>query len=86
MVPSAALVNGDLEFLDFSFFRTAMHFIRRVYYFCFAGSVDAFAAVLGGSEKIVVKDQIFVFDVVNINIRNGFNNTTGIFLPLTLLF
>ena len=55
----------------------------------YAGSIDAFAAVLGGNArqtKDIVADEIFIFDVVNINVRNGFNNTTGTLLaPLKYL-
>ena len=45
------------------------------------GSVDAFAAVLGprgGNVQNVVAGQIFIFDVINVNIKGGYDVTTGI--------
>ena len=50
-------------------------------FFFFTGSVDAFAAVLGqrdSGKQDEVSYEIFIFDIVNVNIRGGYNSTTGL--------
>ena len=47
---------------------------------CVLGSVDAFAAVLGARashNQDITTNEIFIFDVVNVNIRGEYNSTTG---------
>ena len=53
------------------------------------GSVDAFAAVLGprdSGKRDIIGKEIFVFDVVNVNIRGGYNSTTGTFFGFPLVY
>ena len=49
-------------------------------YFFRAGSVDAFAVALGeraSDREDLTEGGIILFDVVNVNIRGGYNSTTG---------
>ena len=49
-------------------------------YFFLAGSVDAFAVALGeraSDRQDLTEGEIILFDVVNVNIRGGYNSTTG---------
>ena len=46
----------------------------------FPGSVDAVAVTVSGvseSSRPITANTIFVFDVVNVNIRGGYDSTTG---------
>ena len=52
--------------------------LNDVYFF--VGTVDAFAAVLGtrsGYTQAIVRGRVFKFDVVNVNIRGGYNPNSG---------
>ena len=50
---------------------------HHINFFC---AVDAFTAVLGqtdSGQQDVADNENFIFDVVNINIRGGYNSATG---------
>ena len=53
--------------------------IRQVIYGPFAGSVDAFSAALssGSSSSSLAFGNVYKFDVVIVNIRGGYDPSTG---------